>query len=83
MDVQWHRAPKFHTGDRGVWLLQSSKEGAGAGKAALRKPGKKALLATAVPGAAVYTALHPMDFQPANKLDSVAAVIRTAVAKNS
>ncbi len=84
-DVQWHRAPKFHTGDRGVWLLQSSKRPAAAGPGA--RPalaGAQTMMATAVPGAALYTALHPMDFQPANKLDTVASVIRTAVAaKNS
>jgi hypothetical protein len=65
MDVQWHRAPKFRTGDRGVWMLQSSKEAAPpskvaarAGKVALLKPGKKAMAATAIPGAAVYTPSH-------------------------
>jgi hypothetical protein len=87
-DVQWHRAPKFHTGDRGVWLLQPSAQAAAERKAAKRKgPGKAALEEAApmtVPGApVVYTALHPMDFQPANKLESVAPVIRTAVAEKS
>jgi len=84
-DVQWHRAPKFRTGDRGVWLLQSSKEHPAAGKGAQRPgPSAEAMVATAVPAATVYTALHPMDFHPANKLDTVASVIRTAVAaKNS
>ena len=76
-DVQWYRAPKFHTGDRGVWMLQSAQESPVAGRAA--KPAL-AIAATAIPGAPVYTALHPMDFQPANKLDAVAPVIRAAVA---
>jgi len=80
-DVQWHRAPKFHTGDRGVWLLQPSKETLVAGKAAGRKgPQGEAMATSAFPGATVYTALNPMDFQPVNKLDTVASVIRTAVA---
>jgi hypothetical protein len=84
-DVQWYRAPKFRTGDRGVWMLQHSKEPAGAGKAVRRKKPSKALMAlTAIPEGSVYTALHPMDFQPANKLTTVGPVILTAVAtKNS
>ena len=84
-DVLWHRAPKFHTGDRGVWLLHSPKESPAAGTAAKQTgAGALAMTATALPGATVYTALSPMDFQPVNRLDSVASVIRTAVAaKNS
>jgi hypothetical protein len=84
-DVQWHRAPKFHTGDRGVWLLHSPTAAPAAVTAAKRTgPRDLAMAATAVPGATVYTALSPMDFQPANKIDNVASVIRTAVAaKNS
>jgi hypothetical protein len=79
-DVQWHRAPKFHTGDRGVWLLQSPTEAAAGETPTKRTGGAFEVTSTAVPGASVYTALSPMDFQPANKLDSVASVIRTAVA---
>lgn len=80
-DVQWYRAPKFHTGDRGVWMLQSQKAAPAAGTAAKHAA---PMTATAIPGATVYTALSPMDFHAANKLDSVASVIRTAVAaKNS
>ena len=90
-DVQWHRAPKFRTGDRGVWLLQSSKAPTAAAKAAVTKGARKAakaagaavatiMMTPAAAGAPVYTALNPMDFQPANKLNAVASVIRTAVA---
>jgi hypothetical protein len=80
-DVQWHRAPKFRAGDRGVWLLHTPKGPAAADPAAKRTGRSElAMAATAVPGATVYTALSPMDFQPANKLDAVAPVIRTAVA---
>jgi hypothetical protein len=83
-DVQWHRAPKFHTGDRGVWLLHSPEAPSIADAAA--KPAMASALAapaTAMPGAPVYTALSPMDFQPANQLDNVASVIRSAVATKS
>ena len=86
-DVQWHRAPKFHTGDRGVWLLRPSEQSAAGRKPAKRKGPKMAIeevVSTAIPGApVVYTALHPMDFQPANKLEAVAPVIRSAVAEKS
>lgn len=82
MDVQWHRAPKFRAGDRGVWLLHPPK-GPAAASAKRAGAGALAMAATAVPGATVYTALSPMDFQPANKLDAVAPVIRTAVAESS
>jgi hypothetical protein len=82
-DVQWHRAPKFRPGDRGVWLLQSPKEPPAALTAAKRAGvGELATAATAAPGATVYTALGPMDFQPASKLDAVAPVIRTAIAES-
>jgi hypothetical protein len=79
-DVQWYRAPKFRTGDRGVWLLHSPKEAPAEGTIARRAGGSKsALTATALPGAPIYTALSPMDFQPANKLTTVAPVIRSAI----
>jgi hypothetical protein len=73
MDVQWHRAPKFKTGDRGVWLLH------GATDAAVPKKAAAALSTAAQPGAAVYTALHPMDFQSAQQLQTTAPVILDAV----
>jgi hypothetical protein len=80
-DVQWHRAPKFHTGDRGVWLLTSLKENRGTAKVTRRSETKaEPVTATAIPEATVYSALHPLDFQPVNKVDRVASVIRTAVA---
>ncbi len=81
-DVQWHRAPKFRTGDRGVWLLHSSKETLAKGEVAKRTGTIEAATTTSVPGAAVYTALSPMDFQPVNRLNTVAPVIRTAVGES-
>lgn len=81
-DVQWYRAPKFHAGDRGVWVLKSPTESPVTG-AAVQPKGVAALAttATAIPGAAVYTALSPLDFHSANQTDAVASVIRAA--KNS
>lgn len=81
-DVQWYRAPKFHAGDRGVWVLQSPKQPPAAEGAAQPKGAAAlAMTATAIPGAAVYTTLSPLDFHPANQPDAVASVIRAA--KNS
>jgi hypothetical protein len=49
-DIMWHRAPKFHPGQRGYFLLRrtAGRHGARRAKAA----------------AEVYTALDPRDFQP-------------------
>lgn len=81
-DVQWYRAPKFHVGDRGVWVLQSPKGSPAAGAAAQPKGAPAlAMTATAIPGADVYTALSPLDFHPANQTNAVASVIRAT--KNS
>ena len=80
-DVQWYRAPKFHTGDRGVWVLQSPKESPAGAAAQPKGAAAVAMRATAIPGATVYTALSPLDFHPANQTDAVASVIRAA--KNS
>jgi hypothetical protein len=77
-DVQWYRAPKFHAGDRGVWVLQSQKAPAAGAAAPPKGAPALAMTATAIPGAAVYTALSPMDFHPASQPDSVASVIRAA-----
>ncbi len=72
-DVQWHRAPKFKTGDRGLWLLHS-ESGPSAPVGAKAKA-----VASSLPKAPVYTALHPMDFQPATTLHAVAPMISAAV----
>lgn len=79
-DVQWYRAPKFHTGDRGVWLLHSGEVAPAATTTGKQMVvGESSSARTVAPGAPVYTALSPMDFHPANKLEAVAPVIRTAV----
>lgn len=80
-DVQWHRAPKFHAGDRGVWMLQPTEQS----QRQVSKPrgGRKSLNMTTAPKPNVYTALHPMDFQPASSLERVAPVIRAAIGPKS
>jgi len=75
-DVQWFRAPKFRPGDRGVFMLQQPAQAPSATAAKLG-------IVAAAQAAPVYTALHPLDFQPADKVDAVGPAIRAAVAKST
>jgi hypothetical protein len=61
-DVAWHAYPKFHVGQQGRFILRKTSLGAlapapGAGERD-----------QALAGAEVYTAPHPLDFQPAHEL---------------
>lgn len=68
MDVRWYRAPKFQPGQQGHFMLHKTK----IRKKSTRKPtkagGKGGVRAAAIAeepeGEEVYTALHPMDYQP-------------------
>jgi hypothetical protein len=63
-DVMWHRAPKFHPGQRGYFLLR-------------RRAGRRgARRAKAV--AEVYTALDPRDFQPQERAADVLPLLAAA-----
>ena len=61
-DVRWFKAPKFEAGQKGFFVLHKGK----------MKPSEKAGLATRAlaavgteePEATVFTALHPLDYQP-------------------
>jgi hypothetical protein len=70
-DVRWYRAPKFHAGQRAVFLLHKTTVKADAHHEL------RALAAAA--GAAedvdVYTALHPEDVQPITDQGAVKAMI--------
>ena len=59
-DIKWNSSPKFHVGDEGYVLLRKEKVSSRrvAGKAASK-------------GTEAYTALSPLDFQPADKGDSL------------
>lgn len=59
-DVRWHKAPKFHTGQEGVFLLH--KEQLPAGEALARLGGV---------GSGEFTALHPADIQPLDELPRI------------
>ena len=60
-DVRWYRAPKFHAGQEGIFLLHKQQVPAAAAKTA-RLAGLKA---------SEYTALDPEDFQPLEQLPQI------------
>jgi hypothetical protein len=66
-DVRWYRAPKFHTGQEGVFSLHDDRVSG-------HPIGAMALAVGIQPGA-VFTCLSPADFQPAEKRAEVAAAI--------
>ncbi len=56
-DVRWHKAPKFHAGQEGVFLLHR------------KQLAPRTMAKAAVPiGPEEYTALHAADFQPLDEL---------------
>jgi len=59
-DVAWHDSPKFAVGDKGIWILQRDQQERGWPR--MRVPG--------------LTALHPLDFQPPERLALVRRLIR-------
>jgi hypothetical protein len=67
-DVRWHRAPKFHSGQEGVFSLHDDRVSGD------HPVGAMALAVGIQPGA-VFTCLSPADFQPADKRAEVAAAI--------
>ncbi|HEY6254153.1 MAG TPA: hypothetical protein VI685_29725 [Candidatus Angelobacter sp.] len=64
-DVTWHDAPKFKTGDAGIWILQRNQQERG--WPMMRVEG--------------LTALHPLDFQPPERRSHVQALIRRGSGK--
>jgi hypothetical protein len=60
-DVRWYRAPKFHAGQEGIFLLHKQQIPAAAAKAA-------SLAALKAPE---YTALDPSDVQPLEQLPQI------------
>jgi len=60
-DVRWHKAPKFRTGQEGVFLLHKDQIPAAA----------RALAAMGGAGPGEYTALDPADVQPLEELPRI------------
>lgn len=77
-DVRWYKAPKFHPGHQGFFMLHRT-----AISTRRARPGvQRARLARAAPAAEVteevYTALSPMDFQPYQEPDGIRTLIASA-----
>jgi hypothetical protein len=70
-DVRWYHAPKFQTGQEGVFLLHKQQVPAAAAKAAN-------LVALKAPE---YTALHPGDFQPLEQLPQIRMAASASAAR--
>ncbi len=72
-DGGWFKAPKFEAGQQGYFVLQKWPP----------KPGAQPQPETSVPTQAgsakgdgdIYTALHPLDFQPYSQQDRIRAAI--------
>jgi hypothetical protein len=65
-DVRWYRAPKFQTGQEGVFLLHKDQ----------LQGGPTAFAAVSGVGPGVYTALHPSDVQPLDQLNRILTAAR-------
>jgi hypothetical protein len=60
-DEFWYESPKFHEGDRGVFVLQRNQQERGPKRFRVRG----------------WTALHPLDFQPTERLDVLRSLLKT------
>jgi hypothetical protein len=67
-DVRWHKAPKFQTGQEGVFLLHKQQ---------LARQAPQAVQALAKQE---YTALHPADFQPLDELPRIKLILQGGAA---
>jgi hypothetical protein len=67
-DVRWHRSPKFHVGQEGVFLLRPDEV------SGVPSLGVTAAAHPVAPRA--YTCLHPSDFLPAEEPKKVAAALQ-------
>jgi hypothetical protein len=64
-DVRWHKAPKFQTGQEGVFLLHKEQ---------LAREVPRTAAAELAPEE--YTALHPADFQPLDELPRIKLAVQ-------
>lgn len=77
-DVRWYKAPKFHPGQQGYFMLHKEKVAQATPRAAAGAAGAKAVAPRMVSTEA-YTALHPTDFQAYGE----AGGIKTLIASKS
>jgi hypothetical protein len=69
-DVRWHRAPKFHPGQEGVFILRNAEAGSAT-------TGKRAALGPKS-APAVYLVAHSADFQPINRVEQIRSFIASS-----
>ena len=71
-DVRWYKAPKFEAGHQGYFMLHKTPIAKGTAPRAAKGKARK-------PEAAedVYTALHPLDFQPYSQPGGVRQIIES------
>ena len=78
-DVMWYKAPKFHPGQQGHFMLTKTRVEKPRTKAA-GKAGKKSAAAAGPqtpPVIEAYTALDPMDFQPYSEPGGIKTIIES------
>ncbi len=90
MDVRWYRAPKFQPGQQGHFMLhktkiknkspkKGTKAGAKAGaKGALHIGGAALAADESSASEEVYTALHPMDYQPYGESGGINSLLESS-----
>ncbi len=71
-DVRWYKAPKLEAGHQGYFMLRKTPIAKG-----VAARGAKGKAATSAATEEVYTALHPLDFQPYNQQGGVRQIIET------
>jgi hypothetical protein len=71
-DVRWHRAPKFHAGQEGVFMLHRQQ-----------LPPARAKAAGLAKAHEQYTALDPGDFQPLEQLPQIQLTTRAGAARRA
>ncbi len=79
-DVRWYKAPKFQAGHQGFFMLRKTKL-TEEPKASRRGKGKARVVEPAA--VEVFTALHPVDFQPYSQSGGVRRIIETNNAQDS
>ncbi len=68
-DVRWHKVPKFHAGQEGIWVLDKEQIG-GTARAAVATAGAEEATA-----AATYAAVSPFDYQPPQRLSQLKRLV--------
>jgi len=69
-DVRWYKATKFEAGHQGYFMLHKTPIAKGTAPR-----GAKGKAASTAPAEEVYTALHPLDFQPYSQQGGVREII--------